>query len=272
VTAYDELMKNGYNLGSDLSSYQLIEYTKYNAVKNAEGNYVPSLDRTYNIFSSYAKPLNNIYSHNRGIEFDLDLGRFDAIRTAFTLSGAYMQSVYRNQGNTFGENADGNKLEKHIAIYEEGLYTRCKDRFISTLRITHNIPQIGFVVTLATQVNWLEKFWTEYGNDTMFLQYISYKDGKVYNFDPSKIDDPEFAYMKPSVAENRFIVEQYFPTVTFNINISKEIGDLLTASFFANNMFNSRPLYESKMNPGSFTELLSDNVLYFGFDLKINIK
>ncbi len=272
VTAYDELMKNGYNLGSDLSSYQLIEYTKYNAVKNAEGNYVPSLDRTYNIFSSYAKPLNNIYSHNRGIEFDLDLGRFDAIRTAFTLSGAYMQSVYRNQGNTFGENADGNKLEKHIAIYEEGLYTRCKDRFISTLRITHNIPQIGFVVTLATQVNWLEKFWTEYGNDTMFLQYISYKDGKVYNFDPSKIDDPEFAYMKPSVAGNRFIVEQYFPTVTFNINISKEIGDLLTASFFANNMFNSRPLYESKMNPGSFTELLSDNVLYFGFDLKINIK
>jgi len=38
-----------------------------------------------------------------------------------------------------------------------------------------------------------------------------------------------------------------------------------------NNMFNSRPLYESKKSPGSFTELLSDNKLFFGFDLKVNI-
>jgi hypothetical protein len=272
VTAYDELMKNGYTLGSSIETYQLIEYTRYNAVRNEEGNFVPQLDRTYNIFSSYATPQNNAYAHNRGLEFDLDLGRFNAIRTAFTISGAYMKSVYKNQGHHFRTNSDGNKLEKHIGIHEKGLYTRCKDRLISTIRITHNIPQIGFVVTLATQINWLEKFWTEYGDDTMFTQYISYKDGKVHDFDPAWRNDPEYAYMFPSLSDTRFIAEQYFPTVTFNINISKEIGDILTASFFANNMFNNRPLYESKANPGSFTELLTDNVLFFGFDIKINIK
>lgn len=127
------------------------------------------------------------------------------------------------------------------------------------------------MITLATQVNWFEKFWTEYGNDTMFIKYISYKDGKVYDFDPSKKDDPEFAYMFDARSDNRFIVEQYFPTVTFNLNISKEIGERLTASFFVNNMFNSRPLYESKKSPGSFTELLGGNRLFFGFDLKVNI-
>ncbi len=272
VTAFDELMNNGYTLGKDISCYQLIEYTKYEAVPDGNGGHAPQYEGTYNVFSSYAKPLNNIYSHNRGIEFELDLGRFDAIRTSFFLNGAYTQSVYRNQGNVFGTNSNLNNIEKNIAIYEKGLYTRCKDKFITTLRITHNIPDLGFVITLATQVNWMEKFWTEYGNDTMFIQYISYKDGKVYSFDPSKKDDPEFAYMFDSVSENRFIVEQYFPTVTFNLNISKEIGDRLTASFFANNMFNNRPLYESKANPGSFTELLEDNRLFFGFDLKINIK
>ncbi|MDD2594481.1 MAG: TonB-dependent receptor [Bacteroidales bacterium] len=272
VTAFDELMNNGYTLGKDISCYQLIEYTKYEAVPDGNGGHDPQYEGTYNVFSSYAKPLNNIYSHNRGIEFELDLGRFDAIRTSFFLNGAYTQSVYRNQGNVFGTNSNLNNIEKNIAIYEKGLYTRCKDKFITTLRITHNIPDLGFVITLATQVNWMEKFWTEYGNDTMFIQYISYKDGKVYSFDPSKKDDPEFAYMFDSVSENRFIVEQYFPTVTFNLNISKEIGDRLTASFFANNMFNNRPLYESKANPGSFTELLEDNRLFFGFDLKINIK
>ncbi|MDD2293540.1 MAG: TonB-dependent receptor [Bacteroidales bacterium] len=272
ITGYDEVMKNGYNLGTDVSCFQLVEYKKYEAVQNASGAYVPSLEGTYNVFSSYVKPLNNSYSHNRGIEFELDLGRFEEIRTAFFLNGAYSQSIYKNLGNKFGTNSNLNNIEKNIAIYEEGLYTRHKDRFVSTLRITHNIPELGFVITLATQVNWMEKFWTEYGNDTMFMQYISYKDGKVYTFDPSKKNDPEFAYMFDAVSENRFIVEEYFPTVTFNLNISKEIGDKLTASFFANNMFNNRPLYESKANPGSFTELLSDNKLFFGFDLKINIK
>ena len=70
--------------------------------------------------------------------------------------------------------------------------------------------------------------------------------------------------------DNRFIAETYFPVLTFNFQLSKEIGNFLTASFFVNNLFNSRPLYESKATPGSFTELGTKQ--FFGFDLKINIK
>jgi hypothetical protein len=271
VTAYDELTNNGYTLGKDISCYNLVEFVKYKAVKNSEGVYTPEYEGTYNIFSTYAKPMNNHYRHNRGIEFELDLGRFDAIRTSVFLNGAWNQYTARSNGYTFDQNTRGNQIESNVAIYEEGLTTSRTDNLITTLRLTHNIPEIGFVITLATQVNWFEKFWTEYGNDTMFIKYLSYKDGKVYNFDPSKKDDPEFAYMFDARSETRFIVEQYFPTVTFNLNISKEIGDRLTASFFVNNMFNSRPLYESKRTPGSFTELLSGNKLFFGFDLKVNI-
>lgn len=271
VTGYDELTKNGYTLGKDLSCYNLVEFVKYKAVRNDEGGYSPEYEGTYNIFSTYAKPMNNGYRHNRGIEFELDLGRFDAIRTSVFLNGAWNQYTARSNGYTFDQNSRGNEIESNVAIYEEGLTTSRTDNLITTLRLTHNIPEIGFVITLATQVNWFEKFWTEYGNDTMFIKYISYKDGKVYDFDPSKKDDPEFAYMFDARSDNRFIVEQYFPTVTFNLNISKEIGERLTASFFVNNMFNSRPLYESKKSPGSFTELLGGNRLFFGFDLKVNI-
>ena len=67
-----------------------------------------------------------------------------------------------------------------------------------------------------------------------------------------------------------FIKEKYDPYVIFNLNVSKEIGDFLTASFFANNIFNTRPLYERKMYPGSYYELGIPT--FFGFDLKINIK
>lgn len=83
-------------------------------------------------------------------------------------------------------------------------------------------------------------------------------------------DDPEFANLFDTPSDRRFIKEKYDPYVIFNINVSKEIGDLLTASFFANNIFNTRPLYERKMYPGSYLELGIPT--FFGFDLKINIR
>ena len=73
---------------------------------------------------------------------------------------------------------------------------------------------------------------------------------------------PEFANLLDIPNERRFIKEKYDPYVIFNLNV--------TASFFANNIFNTRPLYEKKMYPGSYVELGIPT--FFGFDLKINIR
>lgn len=271
LTAYDELMKNGYSLGTTLDTWKLVPYTTYKAASSPSFSQpVLELDKTYNIFSHYATPGNDYYEHNQGVEFEMDLGRFQAIRTSFYLNGAYMKTVYKDQGYVFGTNDNANEMEKNIAVYEQGLYTYHRNRFNTAVRITHNIPEIGFVITLTAQINWLYKYWTEYGNDEIFESYISRIDGKVYDFDPALKDDPEFAYMFSSVSDTRFLKELYPPLVTFNLNLSKEIGDVLTASFYVNNMFNSRPLYESVKSPGSFTEL--GNKIFFGFDLKVNIK
>lgn len=145
--------------------------------------------------------------------------------------------------------------------------------------ITHNIPKIGFVISLTANVDWKNKSWkscemapdgTYY--DELLLGYISYKDGKTYMFDTpiKKGDKPEYDYMFSSLSDTRFVAESYQPTLIFNFQISKEIGKFLTASFYVNNLFNSRPLYERKGTPGSYVEL--GNNQFFGFDLKINIR
>jgi outer membrane receptor protein involved in Fe transport len=114
----------------------------------------------------------------------------------------------------------------------------------------------------------------------MFEKFISYKDfeyagkaykaGGVYDFNLALKELPEFANLFETPNERRFIKEKYNPYVIFNLNVSKEIGDWLTASFFANNIFNTRPLYERKMYPGSYIELGIPT--FFGFDLKLNIR
>lgn len=257
-------------LSADLSSFHLVKFDQYKINSWNEGTPEIELDGTYNIFAYHSKPTNNHKEHVRGIEYELDLGRFESIRTSFYLNGAYTRSSSGNQGYSFSTKENVNSLERHIGVYEKGVSTIEQELFNTTFRITHNIPRIGFVITLTTQVTWLDNIWYNIGEDEMFQHYISYKDGKLYPFDPSKKSDPEFSYLFESVASNRREIEHYKKTIFFNINISKEIGNFLTASFYANNMFYSRPLHNSTKNPGSISEL--GNQLFFGFDLKINIK
>lgn len=271
ITGYNENLKNGYDMGRTIDNYHLIEYVRYKEAVNTPGA-IPTLQPmdTNNIFIAYSSPRNSQRSLNKGVEFDFDFGRFDAIRTSFVLNGAYMRSTDWNNDNTFSSKSNLNSLEKNIGIYEKALIKAERERFTTSLRITHNIPSIGFVFTATAQVNWLNKYWSDYGNDTMFVSYISHEDGKVRPFDPAKKDDPEFAYMFEPRSSTRKIAESYFSTLLINFHLTKEIGDNIKASFYANNLINNRPLYESKRSPGSFTRL---NIpLYFGFELTVRIK
>lgn len=271
ITAYEERISNGYNLGLNANNFKLINYVEYKVGEEVAGS-IPKLEEKQrsNIFVSYSTPMNNINSHNRGVEFDMDFGRIDAIRTSFVLNGAYMRATEWLNQNRYSSKKNLNSLEKNIGIYDKNYSKDEDERFVTTLRATHNIPSIGFVLTATAQVNWISKAWTNYGNDTMFVAYISREDGKVKPFDPSKKNDPEFAYMFENRSDTRFIAESYFPVLLINFHLTKEIGENIKASFYANNMFNHRPLYESKRSPGSFTRLSIP--MYFGFELSLQIK
>ena len=272
LTAYQEKLKDGYSFGKDLNrSFNLIPYDVYEIYEENPGAFPTlALANSYNIFAMANTPMNSIFTTNKGLEYEIDLGRINAIRTSFYINGAWMNTTTRDMNHSYSTAKDGNNIEAHIGVYDRGKTTYCREKINTRFMITHNIPKIGFVATLTANVDWKTKIWEEYHNDTMFKYYISYKDGKVHDFDPSKKDDPEFAYLFPSLSDTRFIAETYFPVLTFNFQLSKEIGNFLTASFFVNNLFNSRPLYESKQTPGYFTELGTKQ--FFGFDLKINIK
>lgn len=271
VTAYNEQLRNGYRMGTTTDSYRLLEYIIYEADTQNAGS-IPTLreKEKHNIFVSHSTPTNDARSHNRGVEFDFDFGRINSIRTAFVLNGAYMRSTDWNDGYSYSNQKNLNQLERNVGIYERGNSKLERERLTTTLRATHNIPSIGFVLTATAQVSWKNKFWTSYGNDTMFVAYISRVDGQVKPFNPSMKNDPEFAYLFVNRSDTRFTVESYFPVLLINFHLTKEIGENMKASFYANNMINNRPLYESKRTPGSFTRI---NIpMYFGFELSLQIK
>ncbi len=277
VTAYDELMRNGYTMGQDFSCFNWMSVAPYVAVNGGVGTgEQPTLTEgePVNLFFEYYKPMNTAQLHTRGVEFELDLGRFEQIRTSFYLNGAYTQTRSSSSGYSFSQNQNTAttdiNYDNNIAVWEPGRKTICYDEALTTLRATHNIPDIGFVVTLMVQVDWMQRSWTKYYHEDVWTKYISWKDGQVYDFDPALKDDPEYSYMKLEVSDSARIVERTQPYALINLNISKEIGNLMTATFYVNNLFNYRPVYEKKASTGTYQEL--GIPMYFGFDLKLTIR
>lgn len=270
VTAYDERMDNGYTMGLTMDSFVWYQFDMYKRTAAEEGK-LPEItkDVTRNMFFKMYMPTNNVMSHSRGIEYELDLGRFKEIRTSFNLSGAWTYGETQVAGNTFSTRVNSLAPESHIGVYAPGTEIDKSERMVTTLRATHNIPQIGFVVTVTGQLFTLGRSWTEYYHDDELCGYISYHDGQYHDFDPSKRNDPEFSYLFPTLSDTRFIVEKLSPYALFNINISKEIGDVLTASFYANNFLNTKILDRSE-STGTLTK--RGIPLFFGFELKVNIK
>ena len=160
-------------------------------------------------------------------------------------------------------------MGSNVSVYDPFVSRVNYEKLLTTLRVTHNIPEIGFVVTLSTQLNIFTRSWTEYNNDEIPQYYVSAVDGRVGEFTSEMAQDPAYKYMCAPLSPNRFTVSKTIPTLVFNLNLSKEVGQRLTASFYVNNLFNSGPLDPSEVSIGTYSEL--NNPMYFGFELKVKI-
>lgn len=271
VTAFQERLKNGYSLDNTFRSFHTFMYKEY--TRNENGDLV--LASNLPVLNSYYTPTNNMNVNTQGIEFDVNVGRIDAIRTSFQLNGAWMRTQSWNNGYDFYDNSGTSASSRTpVAIYEAGAVKSYRQQLATTLRATHNIPEIGFVVTLTTQAIWNQSNWKTFGNDTIPVGYISldnevtmFPEGKYTSTEQLKADGYDYMLQNPN--HSHAIKETYTPYFCFNLNVTKEISDMFRVSFFANNMFRSYPRVESKRNPGTYISL--NNRFFFGLELSCTL-
>lgn len=270
VTAFKERMNNGYLLSHSVNGYQPLLYNEYKRVSAAAPVY--QLSASNSVLAKYFMPTNNRVINTKGVEFELDLGRFEAIRSSFSVNGAWTRTEnYNKDYFYFDDNSESaGAARTHIGLYEKGMEKEFDQRFVTALRSTHNIPRIGFVVTLTTQVVWNESNWSKFGNDSIPVKYISKNDGKVYDYNPARMEEKEFKELIRLRNERVYIKESYSPLLAFNLNLTKEIADYMRVSFFANNMFRSYPIVESSRQPGTFIE--RNNSFFCGIELTLTLK
>lgn len=219
-----------------------------------------------------------------GTELVAEFPEIQPLRTTFRLDASYTHTRYVNDQlyayyqNGWSHTTLPNRSYEYVGIYANGGGTS-----VANGKITHNldanltaithIPQARLIITCRLEMSVLRRnrnisqydgkdyAYTVnqndnnptgediYGGDSYTaIRPVSYidLDGNVRPFTDAEAADPAFARLiLKSANAYTFARDGYGPYMSANLSITKEIGDHVSMSFFANNFTNSRPYVKS---------------------------
>lgn len=271
VTGYHDKIDNAYDFMTTMNSLKFASIPTYTVEQEVPGGKPILSEHVTNsmyVFT-YSTPTNGRQVINKGIEFDLDLGRYAAIRTAFQVTGAYQSTKTTTTIPYILAQEVPTKPMSRVGVFApRGIQS---ERLVTTLRAIHHIPELRFIMTLTAQTIWIDK--DRYINySSLPIGYIPVEAGKA----------PEIQYFSEtergnitaadrdiylSLNEGYFRTESWKPLWLFNMKLTKEFAKNMGFSFYANNFINNRPLVRSTRYPEQFVKRNID--IFFGTELSI---
>lgn len=220
-----------------------------------------------------------------GAELVVEFPEIRPIRTTFRFDAAYTYTKYLNEQiaayyqNGWSHTYLPNRSYQYVGLYANG----GSNNTVANGKVTHNldanltaithIPQARLIITCRLEMSLLRRSrnisqyqGADYaytvnesdnkatggniydGNSYTAIRPVSYMDldGNVHPFTDAEAADPAFANLiLKSANAYTFARDGYGAYMSANLSITKEIGDHVSLSFFANNFTNSRPYVKS---------------------------
>jgi len=221
-----------------------------------------------------------------GAELTLDFPQIEPVFTQLRLDASYNYTSFVDESLSFYYNNGwshttlSNRSYQYVGVYANG----GSGTSVVNGKITHNldanltsithIPQARLIITCRLEMSLLKRSRNisrldgkDYaytctadsredtggniydGESYTAIRPVAYMDldGVVRPFTDAEASDPEFSNLiLKSGNIYTFARDGYGPYVSANLSITKEIGDHVSLSFFANNFTNSRPYVLSK--------------------------
>ena len=253
-------------------------------------------------FIDYQVPQNSIKQTKWGIEYTLNLGTIKAINTSININGAYINIRRENTALTSlarGSAING-QVYPFIAIFGGNANSSngsIDERLNTNLSFITHIPKIRMAITLGVQMVFIDRSRNISEYDGEILTYFidengikhSGKEAYTNTQYPKKVD-PLYVMDKKGVilpyAEARALYPNFdfsplpypAPILTsylrqgypfygmLNLRVTKEIGNLATVSFYANNFMNI--LGRVKNDVTGYPQDKNTS-LYFGAEVKL---
>jgi outer membrane receptor for ferrienterochelin and colicin len=307
VTGFSEKIVNGYSFENQ---YFVMDFNKWDQLagagkqpkyqngvityqENGVTRVLPSSRKQE--FHYYATPKNTYNIDKKGVEYILDLGSIRSLKTNLSVDGAYYHITKIEDVLPYEEKQNvsyqGEKFP-YVSVMPGGK-GNVRQRLNSNFKITTHIPKIRMIVSLGTQVIWLDKtayYWNYnnspvayslsptreklYGNyngvDKIYIDPIGYYDKQMVYHDwisNNSLVAP-FSFMVREEDSDYFTTENYPPLMQFNLKLTKELGKKVQFSFFANNFLNQRPVYKSVRTD---YYMRRNQSAYFGAEIKLSL-
>lgn len=223
--------------------------------------------------------------YRTGVELIVDFPEIAPIRTKFRLDANYSYTHYIDNTlnwtyrTGWSHTSLSNRSYQYVGIYanggESGTYNGKESHSLNAnlTAITH-IPEARIVITCRLEMSLLSRFRNlsryqgkEYAynvnadgvesiggsiydsNNYTAIRPVKYMDenGDVHDFTDKEASDPAFANLIiKSGNAYTFSQDGYGAYLSANLSVTKEIGDHVSLSFFANNFTNSRMYVTSK--------------------------
>ena len=239
-------------------------------------------DRT---FAKSRKQNNGADVKRTGVEVVVEFPEIKPLKTTFRFDASYSHTKFLNEQtaayyqNGWSHTYLPDRSYQYVGIYANGGSSNA----VVNGKITHNldanltaithIPQARLIITCRLEASLLRRSrnLSEYegkayaftvsesgktptggdisaGNSYTAVYPVSYMDldGNIHPFTEKEAADPAFANLiLKSANAYTFALDGYGPYMSANLSITKEIGDHVSLSFFANNFTNSRPYVKS---------------------------
>ena len=275
VTAYQDKTPNGFSSASQFVVYQALQYASPEAWREGIANDVPSAFWTTN-----GQVSNDNVLQNRGVEFEFDLGRIRPLNTNIYFSGAWQESKSWNEGLNTQNPVDlpteykSRNTTPVKLIYPSGLDYSRQRRFVNTLRLVTNIPELRMVASFTGQVIWHSSNYSFVAakDPIGYVDYTPLPDGSYdvgYHYwkgTVEPIDGIDWEKQKIRPNDNDVVKEP----VTWNLSarLTKEFGSMAGLSFYANNVL----YYEPFMSTNTSGTLTQRNTSTFSFGVELFFK
>lgn len=267
IIGYWDNTPNGFSSLGNQFLYTSNVYKMGNGLINNPGA-KPTVDwenptRVDTMWMSTGEYGNYNYSLNRGIEFDMDLGRIEKLNTSFYFSGGYLESINKTTSNSIVTPEDKSNVlypETNTTpfkyLYKGGRSVDIDKRFNTQLRAVVNIPSLRMVLSSSLQVIWFTYRATT-NQDAKPFAYIvpdlATNSIKTFPITEQMLSDSTTT-IKGLLLKNATITGKDNPAVInpplmlMSTRLTKDISKTAGFSFFVNNTFFYQPWQKSNIS------------------------
>lgn len=271
VTYFRERLSSGFRYSTIYDTYSYRRYDASSIDPSAltgppSIDNLPYTDRT--ILDGYSFVTNGTRIDKQGVELQLTTARWQPLRTALTLTGAWFRTLYSNSQLLYKpvNTVIGNTAVSDLYV---GLYDttdgRVNDRLSTSIMLDTQIPRWGLIFTTTVQTTW----WTRQRRlreNPVPVGYLSAADGELHPFTDADRDDPVLRHLVASYNPKIYDPQKEPIALYLNFKATKQIGRWLRLSAFVNRIIDYLPDYTA-----NGLRIRRTSEAYFGMEATVTI-